>query len=46
MASIGWLETHNKAHHSWPAATGTSNAVAFFRPCALRYAVMETQDEI
>lgn len=28
---------HNKAHHSWPAAAGTSNADAFFRPCALRY---------
>ena len=26
----------NKAHHSRPTAAGTSNANAFFRPCALR----------
>ena len=28
---------HNKAHHSLPLVAGTSNANAFFRPCALRY---------
>lgn len=33
---------HNKAHHSQPAAAGTSNANAFFRPCALRY-VLEVE---
>ncbi|MBU2112835.1 MAG: hypothetical protein KKE94_03565 [Gammaproteobacteria bacterium] len=32
------IQAANKAHHSRPAAAGTSNAVAFFRPCALRYA--------
>ena len=43
MFKLSAQNTYNKAHHSLPAAAGTSNANAFFRPCALRFMALMYQ---